>query len=199
MDILNVFIYYNVIQNGHFVLRSGRHSYQYIEKLKLYMYPELVADISYEMANDAADYFCNKEELAVNAVVGPASGGIILSHLVARYLQDICGREITALFTNKDSNGKHILNKVYAKNLSGKKVLLVDDIMTTGGTIKMLEECVREAGAQVIGAIVICIRKEISLRESFEFPVLYLGKINLKDWDAKECPLCQLNVPINSN
>lgn len=126
-------------------------------------------------------------------MVGPAKGGIVLSHWVAYHFSNLYHGKVLSVFAEKDKQGQHILRRGYPRLIVGKNVLIVDDVLNTGGSIRQVVRAVEAAGGRVIGIYVICNRGEIIS------PFLSsLWQVKLKDWPKEECPLCKLNIPITN-
>ncbi|MBI2042046.1 MAG: orotate phosphoribosyltransferase [Candidatus Nealsonbacteria bacterium] len=175
---------------GHFELTSGRHAEKYLDKAIVLAHTTECCDICWQIAQEVGMHYID-----VEAVVGPAYGGIILSHNVARALEDFCG-EVLALFTEKDKQGKQVLKRGYKKLLAGKKVLIVDDILTTGGSIKQVIKEVEDAGGQVMAVAVICNREGVTSKDIGGYPLFSLWNTNIESWESDNCPLCKENIPL---
>lgn len=163
---------------GHFLLSSGKHSDGYVQCAKLLMYPE------------KAERVCQaiKKEIGENIpdlVVGPAMGGIIVSYELGRSLG------VPAIFTERVDNVMMLRRGFEIK--SGQRVIVVEDVVTTGKssleTIKVLEEY----GAEVIGIACIVDRRAEDL--DLGYPVFAACKLDIKTYDKDDCPLCKKNIP----
>lgn len=160
---------------GHFLLSSGKHSNRYVQCAKLLMYPE------------SAEKVCEiiKEKLAaknieVDAVVGPAMGGIVIAYELGRALG------VRAMFTERE-NDEMTLRRGFFIN-PGEKVLIVEDVVTTGKssleTIKVLEEL----GAEVVGIASIIDRT--NGKADMEYSLTSSIALQVDAYDKEECPLC---------
>ncbi len=184
-----------LIKNGHFVLKSGQHSDSYANKDALYTSTAAISSIGKRLAN----HFFNKE---IGAVVGPEKGGIILAqwvahHLNCLYLKAKNKKRVLALYAEKDGEG-FALRRGYDKLARGKKILLVEDIITTGGSIKKVVEAMRSSGGEVVAIGAICNRGEATA-ESLGVPELKtLIRLRLPIWEEKNCPKCAKGVPVNT-
>ena len=94
----------------------------------------------------------------VEVVIGPAIGAAILAQWVAYHLTDITGKDVSAAYADKDGQGGFILKRGYDGLVKGKKTLVVEDLTTTGGSVKKVVEAVRAAGAEVVGVVVLANR-----------------------------------------
>lgn len=177
---------------GHFVYTSGRHGDKYINKDAAFISPREVSRLALAMAERMAD-------TQPDAVVGPAVGGALLAQWVAHHLAEICGRDVDAVYADKDGQGGFVVKRGYDKRIAGKKVLIVEDLVTTGGSIKKVVDAVQPTGAQIVGAIAICNRggvtKEMVGAPRFEA----LVNVMLDSWDADTCELCKRGIPINTD
>ena len=178
---------------GHFVLSSWRHSGEYLDKSLILPDGEEMADIGWQMANEATVF-----NQRIEVVVGPAQGGIIIAHEVAKHLTDFYQEKVHSVFTEKNSDGTQFFKRPgFKKLVAGKSVLIVDDIFTTGQQIKSVAKEVEKTGGRILGVIVICERGEID-SEKIGYPLFSLWKTKIKDWSAKTCPLCiEGKIPID--
>lgn len=182
-----------VITDDHFVYTSGKHGSVYINKDALYPYTTETSEVCQTMA----EMFKDKE---VEAVVGPALGGIILSQWVAYHLSQMKGKEIFGVYTEKDATENQILRRGYDQVIKGRKVLVVEDLTTTGGSVKKVVETVRLAGGEVVSVCVMVNRDPINVNEStVGAPFVATDILEAKAFDEAECPLCKANKPININ
>ena len=127
-------------------------------------------------------------------------GGIILSQWVASHLSEICGKEVLGIYTEKLLDGGQMFTRGYEKYIKdGKRVLVVEDIITTGGSILKSIKAVQESGGNVVGACAM-VNKNKDLDPNM-FGVLFdtLTDLFVDTYTEDECPLCKNNVPINTN
>ena len=173
--------------SGHFVLTSGRHSGKYLDKTMVSPDGQEIADICFEMASEIGSRFPE-----IEVVVGPAEVGIIIAHEVAKSLTEFYQRKVYSAFTEKDAVKKQILKRF--KNLVyGRRVLVVDDVMTTGSSVKKIINEVHKAGGIVVAVGVICNRGGASL----DYPLFSFWQTEIEDWLPEKCPLCRDGIPIN--
>ncbi|OGG58022.1 hypothetical protein A2853_00820 [Candidatus Kaiserbacteria bacterium RIFCSPHIGHO2_01_FULL_55_17] len=179
-------------RSGHFVFTSGRHSDSYVNKDALYPYTHDTSRLCKVMA----ERFADKD---VEVVVGPTMGAAILAQLVAFHLTELMGREVYGVYADKDGQGGFILRRGYDEIVKGKKVLVVEDLTTTGGSIKKVVDVVRKAGGNVIGAIAIVNRGGVK-KEAVGDPPVFTSLVNLEldSWDEGECELCKKGIPVNT-
>lgn len=169
------------ILKGHFLLTSGLHSDTYVEKFKILQYPLLTDRLCKPIAKRFA-------KTKPNVVLGAATGGIIISHAVGRLLST------RSIFAERE-NGELALRRGF--NIEkDEKVLIVDDIMTTGGSILELMDLVKNSGGLIVGIGVLVDRSggEIDMG----VPVFPLVTLDIPTYKPDECPLCKENMPLTS-
>jgi orotate phosphoribosyltransferase len=180
-------------RSGHFVFTSGLHADTYVNKDALYPHTTKTSLLCREMAMRFKD-------ADVEAVTGPAMGAAILAQWVAHHLSDLAGREVFATGAEKDGAGGYVLRRGYDKLVSGKRVLVVEDLVTTGGSLKKAIGAAEAAGAVIVGAIALCNRGGVA-REAVGNPPVFdqLLNIHLELWPAETCDLCERNITINTD
>lgn len=182
-----------VITDDHFVYTSGKHGEVYINKDALYPHTKETSEVCKLMAELYKD-----EEVKV--VVGPALGGIILSQWVAYHLSELKGKEILGVYTVKDEAGGQVFDRRgYDKLVKGKKTLVVEDLTTTGGSVRKTVESVKQAGAEVIGVCIMVNRDPDKVTdEVVGAPLKSVGIIRAEAFDEADCPFCKQKRPINT-
>ncbi|WP_088555016.1 orotate phosphoribosyltransferase [Calderihabitans maritimus] len=178
-EILNMFTSCEALLEGHFLLSSGLHSNRYIQCAKVLQYPEYAT----KLARELAERFLGK---GIKAVVGPALGGIIVAHEVARWLN------ARALFTERQDNFM-TLRRGFSIG-QGEKVLVVEDVITTGGSVQEVIEVVQKSGGKVEGVGVLVDRSGGHVR--LDYPVESLLSLTVETFSAEECPLCRAGIPL---
>lgn len=178
--------------NDHFVYTSEKHGSVYIRKDMLYPNTEKTSEVCRLIARK----FENRD---IDIVVGPSIGGIILSQWTAYHLTKMNKKKVLGVFTEKDENSNQVFKRDYDKLIKGKKVLIVEDLTTTGGSVKKVVDSVRKAGGKVIGACVMVNRDpEKVTSKSIGAPLSSLGIFKAESFDIDKCPLCKKNIPINT-
>lgn len=163
---------------GHFRLSSGRHSDRFIQKFRILEDPALLEPIARELAARAA-------ALEPTIVVSAAVGGIVLGYEMGRQLGT------KAIFVEKE-NGAPKLRRSF--RLTPKdRVLVVEDVVTTGGSVREVIGVARETGAAVVGVAIIVRRSPID----FGVPTIPLLDFPVDSYDPAECPLCARNVALD--
>ena len=158
---------------GHFRLTSGLHSDVYLQSALVLQYPAHAADLGAALATPFRDD-------GIQTVLAPAIGGILVAHEVARALG---GR---ALFTERE-DGVMRLRRGFTL-AAGERCLVVEDVMTTGGSIREVVGCVEALGGTVVG-----VGSLIDRSGGANFPVkrATLATIKATTWKPEECPLCR--------
>lgn len=178
-EILQIFLETGALLQGHFLLTSGKHSAQYMQCAQVLQYPRKAAQLGQELAAK----FAGTE---IDTVIGPAMGGIIVAHEVGRSLG------IKAIFTERQ-NGEMALRRGFALS-PGEKVLVVEDVITTGGSVKEVIAIVREAGAIPVGVGVLVDRS--GGKADFDGLLLHsLLQMSIEAYEADQCPLCAKGLP----
>lgn len=180
-----------VITGSHFVYTSGKHGSVYINKDTLYPHTRLASRVG----NMIAQKFKTN---TVDVVAGPALGGIILSQWTAFHLSRLKHKNILGIYTEKDDQGHQIFRRSYDQLIKGKKVLIVEDLTTTGGSVAQVVASVKAAGGQVVGVCVMVNRDPRVTSKVVGAPLTALGVIPAAAFDAVNCPLCKSHVPINT-
>jgi len=183
-----------VIADSHIVYTSGKHGTAYVNKDAVYPHTKETSDLCRAIAKQFADD-------CVEVVIAPAIGGVILSQWTARHLSEITGREVLGVYAEKAESGdSFIIKRGYDKILAGQNVLVVEDVLTTGGSAKKVVEATRTLGGNIVGLGVLCNRGGITPEDVANPPKLFaLVDVKLDAWDEVDCPLCTQSVPINTD
>jgi orotate phosphoribosyltransferase len=169
------------LREGHFRLKSGLHSPRYLEKFLVFQYPTLASELCRRMALRVA-------HLAPNVVVGPTTGGVLLAFETARHLSDQLGWEVRGLFAEPVAGtGGRELRRGFEVS-RGDTIVLVDDILTTGASLRETREAIERAGGQAVAAVVIVDRSVEPV--DIGVPVLSVGHFDIPVWEPRDCPLC---------
>ncbi len=161
---------------GHFLLSSGRHSNRYCQCAKLLQYPDKAAKVISVVAEQL-------KEVDFDKVVGPAMGGIIVAYEVGRQ----CGKP--AIFTERE-DGKMTLRRGFEIK-PGERVIITEDVVTTGKSALEAAEVVKSLGGIVVGIACIVDRGTSKL----DYPIYSCTKMNIESYEKDECPLCKENIP----
>jgi orotate phosphoribosyltransferase len=181
-----------IITDSHLVYTSGRHGKAYVNKDALYVHSLSTSLLCQEMA---AQYDAD----SVDVVAGPTIGGVILSQWVAFHLNGKRHKgETLSVYAEEDSDKNRIFKRGYDLHLPGKNIVIVEDIVTTGGSARKVIETVRALGGNVIGLSVLCNRGGITSEDVGGVPIHALTTVTLDSFEAENCPLCQQAIPINT-
>lgn len=183
-----------VITDSHVVYTSGKHGSAYVNKDAVYPHTRETSILCRALAEQFADD-------GVGVVIAPAIGGVILSQWTAHHLSEFIGREVFGVYAEKTESGEaFVIKRGYDKLVVGRRVLVVEDVLTTGGSARKVIEAVRALGGNVAGLGVLCNRGGITLEDVANPPKLFaLINVRLDAWDEVDCPLCAQNVPINTD
>ncbi len=180
-----------VYLNDHFVGTSGRHLEGYINKDALFPHTKETSRIGEIFAESFKDY-------DIDTVAAPAMGGIILSQWTSYHLSKIKGKEVYGVYAEK-INDTLQFTRGYDAFVKNKNVLVIEDLTTTGGSLKKVIDATRETGGNVIMASVMVNRDPDLVTNTFlGVPFIPLAKLRIRSFDEKECPLCENDVPINT-
>ena len=162
---------------GHFLLSSGRHSDRYAQNAKLLQYPDKAAEVLSVVAEQLKD-------VEIDVVCGPAMGGIIVAYELGRQL----GKP--AIFTERENNIMTLRRGFEIK--PGEKVLITEDVVTTGKSSKETAKVIEELGGEVVGIACIVDRR---VNEIF-CPVWSAMQLEIATYDPEDCPLCKDGIEL---
>jgi len=178
-EVLDLFRRSGALLEGHFRLTSGLHSPGYLQCALVLSHPEWAATLGGALADRVRG-------LRATVVLSPALGGVIIGHEVGRALG------VRAIFAERQ-DGIMTLRRGFTLS-ERDRVLVVEDVMTTGGSTKETMDVARAAGAQVVGAAAIVNRSGGAI--SFEIPLEALVDYSLPTFEPEKCPLCAQGLPV---
>lgn len=189
-----------VLTDDHFVYTSGKHGSVYINKDALYPHTQETSQVGMMFAEKFKD-------ADIDVIAAPAVGGTILSQWTAYHLSKLKGKEILSAYTEKDkgttasaSESEQMFRRGYDKIVSGKNVLVIEDLTTTGMSVKKVVDAVRAIGGKVVTVCVMINRDPEHVNfETIGAPFSSLGVIQADAIDADKCPLCKVGKPINTS
>ncbi len=174
------------LRRGHFLLKSGRHSDRYLEKFAVLQYPSLAVEIGRRLAASLAPH-------DPTLVVGPTTGGVLLAFETARHLQDQLGHTVRGIFAEPTGPGQRALRRGW--RVSGDdRIGLVDDILTSGASVRETVDAILAAGGRPLAATVIVDRSTAVV--DVGVPLGALARIEIDSWEADGCPLCADGVSL---
>ncbi|MBI2268381.1 MAG: phosphoribosyltransferase [Candidatus Blackburnbacteria bacterium] len=181
-----------VITNSHIVYTSGKHGTAYVNKDAVYPHTVETSRLCRAIAEQFADD-------KVRVVIAPAVGGVILSQWTAHHLTLITGQEVLGVYADKEGDG-FAIRRGYDKLIQGRNVLVVEDVLTTGGLARKVIEVTRAIGGNVAGLGVLCNRRGVTPEDLAYVPKLVsLVDVTMDAWNEADCPLCAQGVPINTD
>src|SRR5207249_39018 len=165
---------------GHFVYTSGRHGADYLEKFRILEDPKATSALAAMIAKEF-------RRLTPELVAGPTTGGIILAYEVARELG------VNAVYVERGESGGRVLRRGF-EIPSGTRVLVVDDVVTTGGSVAETEACITNAGGVVIGIGVLADRT--AGRAATDVPFFACLTVDFPSYPPDSCPQCAAGIPV---
>lgn len=172
-----------VFTDRHFVYTSGKHGTGYINMDMMFPHTELVAEICRELAAPFSGEF--------DTVVSPATGGIVLAVLTARETGT------KGVWADKAGEGSFEFERAgFTQQVAGKRVLVVEDLLTTGGSVEKVCREVEKAGGSVVGVSVVCNRGGVVAPDLAVPKLTALAEVSFTAIDPADCEACKTNVPI---
>lgn len=171
------------LKSGHFLLSSGRHSAEYVEKFELLKDPRATSRACTEIINMLGEY------VDVDLVAGPTTGGILLAFEIARQLG------LPAAYAERVTSGSS--EREFSRGATpaeGARVLVVDDVMTTGGSVRETLAAVEACGAKTVAVAVLVDRSGGNV--TFECPLLSLAQLDIETWESGDVPAWLNEIPI---
>ena len=176
-----------ILTGKHFVYTSGKHGPNYINLDPLFPAARLTFEICQLLAHPFVGQF--------DTVASPAVGGVVLCELTA-LAASTEERPVYAVWADKVGGDMLFERAGFAKHLSQRRVLLVEDLLTTGGSLVKVLHRARDLGAEIVGASVICNRGGLTA-DTLGVPRLEsLSEVSFEAFDADRCPLCAAATPI---
>jgi len=178
-EIIRILTETNVLMEGHFLLTSGRHSDKYLQCARIFQYPDYASKIAVHLAAQVSGD-------GIDLVIGPAIGGIILSYEIGRVLG------VKTIFTERD-NGLMTLKRGFEIS-AHSKVLVVEDVVTTGGSVKEVMELIKDHNANVVGVASIVDRSGGKVKFGTKFTSAI--SLDVLSYESEECPLCKSGIAL---
>lgn len=180
-EVMKIFEETQALLKGHFRLSSGRHSDRYLQSALVLQYPWTAEKLCRALAEKV-------KPLNPQAVVSPALGGVVVGQELARELM------VRAIFTerNKVSDAMELRRGFTVEK--GERIFAVEDIITTGKSVRESIQVVRSLGAEVVG--VGCLIDRSGGENVFDVPMKSLAAMKVESWEEKDCPLCKQGIAI---
>lgn len=182
-DLEQHFVEIGALKQGHFLLASGRHSDRYLEKFDLLRSPTATSAVLAPLAEQVRDW-------GIDVIVGPTTGGILLAFELARQL------ELPAAYAERSGEG--LSGRAIKRGTMfapGSRVFVVDDILTTGGSIAETLNALKSHPVDVVGIAVLADRSAGTVHFG-SLPLIPLLSLDIASWTVEECPLCRAGVPL---
>jgi orotate phosphoribosyltransferase len=184
-----------LMHSGHYDYGNGYHGRAYLNPHQLFLHPSTI----WRLAQDLLDVLPGELLEGTQVVAGPVTGGALLAHTMAGLLDG--RRALThppcsfAPFTYLDD--RFVLRDFYARQISGRRVLLADDVRNTGKTFQRCAELVKQAGGTVIATVEICDRLEAMIH--LDIPNYPLAEYQApENYPVAECPMCNAGEAITT-
>ncbi len=181
-DALALFERSGALLRGHFTYTSGRHGAEYLEKFRLLEDPKATTALCGMIAARFAG-------AGVELVAGPTTGGVILAYEVARQLG------VRAVYAERGDTGNRVLRRGFRVR-PGARVLVVDDIVTTGGSLRDMLACIETAGGAVVGVGVLGDRTGGRLEVAV--PFFACLTVDFPSYAPAECPQCAAGIAVSA-
>lgn len=182
--VIDLFVETGAYLKGHFRLTSGLHSPEYLQCALVLQHPRHAEALGRALAEGVARLAGGRP---IETVVSPAMGGLMIGHEVARALG---ARHI---FTERDADRKMVLRRGFALR-AGETAVVIEDVVTTGGSSLEVVEVLKAAGAEVLAAGSIIDRS--GGRADLGLPRVALATLNVVAWEPEQCPLCAQGLPV---
>lgn len=179
-EVEDLLIETSAIMEGHFLLTSGLHSPRYVEKFNVLQKPVYTEKLCRAMAEKFKD-------ANIETVVGPVTGGILLAHETGKALGT------RAIFTERE-NGKMTFRRGFTLH-EGERILIVEDIVTTGGSIREVIDVVKEHGGIPV-AVSMLVDRSGGKATFGDVPSTALLHMDVQTYKPEECPLCKAGIPM---
>lgn len=176
-DVLDIFTQAGAVLRGHFILTSGRRSAIYLQKAHVFMHADLTEKLCRGLAEKIKGFLAAQKEKLPDYLVGPAIGGLIPAYETARQLR------LPAIWVEREA-GRFKLRRFPIK--PGARVLIVEDIVTTGLSIRETVEAMRAAGAEVVAAA--CILDRSGGKADVGAPLIALAEYSVPSYAADNLP-----------
>jgi orotate phosphoribosyltransferase len=183
-----------IVTNDHIVYTSGRHGSSYVNKDALYPHTTAASLVGLAIAQRFAD-------ANIETVAGPTIGGVIMAQWTAHHLSQLYGHEVLAVYAEEEhheTGKRRVFRRGYDAHIIGKRVLVVEDVITTGGSVRLVVEAVTTIGGSVVGVGALCNRGGITASDLGVSRLVALAELPLESYPAETCPLCAAGVPINT-
>ncbi|HDL85416.1 MAG TPA: orotate phosphoribosyltransferase [Candidatus Acetothermia bacterium] len=180
-EVEELLISVGAVLDGHFLLSSGNHAPRYVQCAKLLQHPALTEKVAASLAERAEKFG------RIDAVIGPALGGIVVAYELARALGKVRG-----MFSERDAEGRMALRRGFEIS-RGERILIVEDVVTTGGSSLEVARLVEDSSSLPVGIACIVDRRP----EGTKLPLSVIGAVRMQIpvYSPDDCPLCRSGLP----
>jgi orotate phosphoribosyltransferase len=185
-DIIRLLKESGAMLEGHFLLSSGRHSNRYFQCARLLQYPDKAAAVLGSVAKRIKDDI-QAGKLTLDAVAGPAMGGIIVAYELGRQLG------LPAFFTERDDTGAMSLRRGFEIK-PGQRILISEDVVTTGKSSGECAKVLESLGAKR-SALACIVDRRAAGAGDIPWPLYPAAKVNVENWEPGACELCKKGLP----
>lgn len=191
MDIIEMIKPYGgILEQDHFVYVSGRHGQAWINKDALTPHAQLMSELAGQLAHQVI-----ATGIEFDVLAGPAMGAVVLGQWLAWHLKK------PAIYFERENHslkpGGFLVKRGFDVWLAGKRVLLMDDVINTGHSMRLCQSLIEAQDGKVVMAAALIDRGNVSA-DFLSCPLVYCATYHMQTWAAKECPLCQQAVPVNT-
>jgi orotate phosphoribosyltransferase len=179
VEVERIFREAGAIEEGHFLLSSGFHSSVYWEKFRVLQYPRYTE----QLCSLIAQHF---QYQGIEVVAGPTTGGIIVAYEVARQLG------VRSIFAEREGQGRALKRGLSVA--PAERILVVDDVLTTGGSLYKTIAELKKGGGRVVGVGVLVDRSEEKV--DFGVPLFSCYRTHVPIYKPEDCPLCSAGIPL---
>ena len=181
MEYLEAFRESGALLEGHFLLSSGLHSPKYLQCAQVLQYPELAEKLCVDLGRQLSRF-------EVETIIGPAMGGIVVAYELARAMG------VRGIFAERNKDGQMDLRRGFGLR-PGERVLICEDVVTTGRSTKEVISLVQALGAEVV-AVASLVDRTSGKDPQFGVPFEALLKVEVPTYSADDCPLCKQGLPL---
>jgi orotate phosphoribosyltransferase len=182
-----------LVTHTHVVFTSGRHGDTYINKDAIYLDTAGVSRLCEGIAME----FSGSQ---IDVVAAPAVGGVALAQWTAHHLSQRISPPVLAVYAEKQPDRSFAFRRGYDAILEERRVLVVEDVLTTGASVRAVVEAARACSGNVVGVAAICNRGRVTAADvGSPERFIALAELPLDSWDEASCPLCAQGVPVNTS
>lgn len=193
LENLKLFASAGAIKKGHFVYSGGRHGTIFVDAKALFSDSKAIS----KLCRQIAERF---KTSAVNSVTGPANNGVVVASWVAEHLSELCSKKVALVPTVKTLDDNFLIRSASRHKIFNQRVLVVEDILNSGGSAQKVIDVVRALGGNVVGLGALYNRGGEISRGTINV-VDFFVSVNVphQSWSEDECPQCKNRIPVDLN